>query len=347
MMRDNENSNISRRNFIKLGAGSAVLVGTSCSMKKEKPSGEAVLPQRRLGQTNMQASILAMGGGSALSMVEKDEDALALIDLARRKGINYFDTGSGYGRGKSETLLGQALSPFRKDVYLATKYDTGENYDQLMKSFEQSLQRFQSDYLDVAQMHGLVSMEQVDEMFSSGALDTLVKLKEQKVLRYIGVTSHAHPPALTEAMKRFDFDVVQMAANASKVPFNFEFEKVGNSSFEELSLPVALEKKVGIWAFKATAQRRLLPKTGDEPDKADGLTLIRYCLSLPVHGLTLGMTTPEHVESAVALASNLTPMTQEEMRALNKKLAPSANPVTLHYLRPGYVDDGGWRAHMA
>jgi hypothetical protein len=336
---------MTRRDFLKIGAAGAAFAGmaSACSRKP----GEAIVPRKALGKTGMMASIIGMGGGSALSMIKNDEEALALIDLARRKGINFFDSGSEYGGGTSETRFGLALKDYRKDVYLSTKYGPDSSPDILMKKFETTLSRFHTDYLDVANMHGLGKVEDVEKMFSSGALETLVKLKEQGVVKNISLTSHNCPPALAEAMKRFRFDVVLMAANASKVPFvGGEFEVAGLGSFEDTSLPAALEQGIGVWAFKITGQRRLIVKN-NEPDKAPGLELIRYGLSLPVHGVLLGMHTVEHVTSAAELAATFTPMTKEEMRSLNERLAPSANELVLDYLRPAYRDDGGYRPHLA
>ncbi|MBN2290484.1 MAG: aldo/keto reductase, partial [Candidatus Glassbacteria bacterium] len=234
----------------------------------------------------------------------------------------------------------------RSEVYLSTKYSPGDTPDKLMHDFETSLKRFRTDYVDVANMHGLGSLDDVELMFSSGALETLVKLKEQGVVKYIGMTSHNHPPATVEAVKRFDFDVALMAANASKVPFFGEFDTQVDASFEDTALPLALEKGMGVWAFKVTGQRRLIRKK-DEQDKAPGSELIRYALSLPVHGIVLGMSTPEHVESAAALAAGFTPMTREEMLHWNDCLAESANQMALDYMRRDYLDDGGYRAHLA
>ncbi|HUU28339.1 MAG TPA: aldo/keto reductase, partial [archaeon] len=290
--------------------------------------------------------VLGMGGGSALSMVKEDDLAVALIDFARRKGVNYFDTGSEYGGGKSEQRFGEALSGYRKEIYLSTKYGVGEAPDELKKKVETSLSRFRTDYIDVANMHGLTGVEDVEKMFSSGAMETLVKLKEEGTVKYIGFTSHSSPAASIEALKRFDFDTCLMAANASKVPYVGEFEGIADASFEDEAIPLGLEKGVGVWAFKITGQRRLIARN-NEPDKAPGLELIRYALSLPVHGVILGMNMPEHVETAAALTADFTPMTKEEMRQWNERLAPSANELTLDYLRADYVDDGGYRAHLA
>ena len=59
------------------------------------------------------------------------------------------------------------------------------------------------------------------------------------------------------------------------------------------------------------------------------------------------MNTKENIDQAVEMACNHTPMTPEEMRAWNEKLAPNANKLTLFYLRDGYADDGAPRAHLA
>ena len=336
------NGKLSRRDFLKISAAGAALIGAASG---GSCSGEAIIPKKPLGKTGMNVSILALGGGSALSMVKKDEEALALIDLARRKGVNYFDSGSEYDNGKSEARLGEALAPYRKDVYLSTKYAPGSSPDEIRKGFETSLKRFRTDYLDNANMHGLTKPSDAELMFTSGALETLVKLKEEGVVKHIGVTNHRPAPCV-EALKRFQFDSVSMATNATRIHFLDEFSGPPEGSFEDVAIPLGLEQGIGLWAFKVTGQRRLIQQKG-EPDKAPGLELIRYAYSLPVHGVILGMSTPEQVESAAKLASSFTAMTEEEKKYWNERLAPNATPLTLDYLREGYVDDGGWRAHLA
>ncbi|HUU26489.1 MAG TPA: aldo/keto reductase [archaeon] len=336
---------VNRREFLAGTVGAVALgAGLSCSRGNGGGTGKA-LPRRKLGRTDMNISIIGMGGGSTLSMVKDYQNALALVDLARTRGINLFDSSANYGP-KSEGCFGEALQNHRKEVYFSTKYETEHSPDQVMKNVESSLKRLRTDYIDIAHMHAIKDLQELETMFRSGALETLVKLKEQGVIRYIGVTSHNHPPALAEALRRFEFDVCMMGANASKVPFLFEYDPKADGSFEELTLPLAIEQGIGVIAFKITGQRRLIRK-GDETDKSPALELIRYGLSLPVHGILLGVNAPEQVISACELACNFTPMTPDEMRGMNERLAPSANQLTLHYLRPDYVDDGGPREHLA
>jgi uncharacterized protein len=349
--RDISPERMNRRDFIKMGTASAALIGgVSCSAEKKEAGdqvkSEAIVPKKQLGRTSIIASTLAMGGGSALSMIKKDEDALALIDLARRKGVNYFDSGAGYGEGKSEMRFGEALEGHRSEIYFSTKYSASDTPDKLRKKVETSLKRFRTDYIDVGNIHGLSKMGDVESMFSSGALETLVKLKEEGLVKYIGFTSHNNPLASAEALKRFDFDVILLAANASKVPFFGEFETPIEANFEDTGMPLALQKGVGVWSFKVTGQRRLIQKN-DEQEKAPGAELLRYAMSLPSHGIVLGMHTTEHVISAAEMAAGFTPMTKEEMRSWNERLAAHANELTLDYLRDDYIDDGGYRAHLA
>lgn len=337
---DKKGQGLNRRDFIKTAAVGAAALGavsyTGCG------KGEAIVPRRPLGKTGMNVSILALGGGSALSMEKDDQKALALIDLARRKGINYFDTGSEYGGGQSEIRIGEALEGYRKDLYLSTKFSPDLGPDKLMKNFERSLKRLRTDYVDNANMHGLTKPEDAELMFSTGTLEKLVELKEQGVVRNIGATAH-RPTPLYEGMKRFQFDSVSCATNATGYHFVSEFDKI-TGSFEDTVIPLANEQGIGLWAFKVTGQRLLIAQEENDPHRAPGLELIRYGFSLPVHGVILGMTYPEHVETACDLAANLTPMTEQEMKEMNRKLAPSADRLT--YLDPDYIDDGGWRAHL-
>ena len=134
---------------------------------------------------------------------------------------------------------------------------------------------------------------------TNGTVKALYRLRDQKMVRFIGVTSR-RPATLAKALDRYDFDATQMALNAGlqgRSPDGGGYWKKGGAddlfgealppkphpgtSFEEVALPVAVRKKLGIVAMKVTAQEGLL---GTGSGKADAAQLIRYALSLPVSG---------------------------------------------------------------
>lgn len=119
---------------------------------------------RRLGKTELQVSEVAFGawqlGNNDAWGGMSDAEALNLVARARALGCNLFDTAPNYGHTKSERLLGQALKGQRDQVVLVSKFghrpDTGENdftAEWFWQSLEQSLQRLQTDYLDVILAH--------------------------------------------------------------------------------------------------------------------------------------------------------------------------------------------------
>jgi uncharacterized protein len=166
-------------------------------------------------------------------------------------------------------------------------------------------------------MHALMTPEELAKAEGpDGVLKTLYKLRDQKVCRAIGVTCHGNPALLKTALEHNDFDCTQMALNAAKVGNVFgEAAKGYTSSFEELALPVALGKKMGVTAMKVFAQERLNGKAPVEK-------LISYALSLPVAAAIVGMPKVENIAQNVQVAKAFRPLPREEMNQLNKQMLP-------------------------
>src|ERR1700694_5985059 len=96
----------------------------------------------------------------------------------------------------------------------------------------------------------------------------VLEAREQKMARFIGMTSHTNGEVMAQAIRRNDLDCVQMALNASR-----------NGRFEALALPEAKKKNLGIIAMKVTGQEYLL---GNGSGKTDMKSLLHYSMSLPV-----------------------------------------------------------------
>ncbi len=140
------------------------------------------------------------------------------------------------------------------------------------------------------------------------------KMKEQKMARFIGVTCHANPKVLKQALERHDFDSTQMALNIAQIGNAAPSDKAGKgvtgaSGFEAIAMPVALRKKMGLTAMKVFAQEKLLGKARPE-------MLIRYAMTLPVNVAVVGMPNLDHLAQNIAVAKAFKPLGKDDMKSL-------------------------------
>ena len=319
---------LTRRHF--LGGAAAVAAGGQTAL------GNGKLPSRPLGRTGARPSILAMGCGSRLAMYEEEDKAIEALNLALDLGVTYLDTAQSYGRGNSELWVGKVMAERRNEVFLATKI-AFRDYDQAMRRTEESLKRLQTDQIDLIHIHSLKGQEDLAAI-EAGSLRALKELREQKVCRFAGITSHSYPDVLATALERHDFDCTQMALNAAKQGRSENAQNpvdhIPEDSFEALALPVALRKKMGVLVMKATGQEALV---GTGPGKADIGRLLQYALSLPVTSAVVGMPTLEYLREDVKVAANFQPMPAEEMQRFSKELA-GANKQALDHCFHCHVD---------
>jgi hypothetical protein len=165
-----------------------------------------------------------------------------------------------------------AKSQGRRDsVFLATKVSPRDGAE-AAKSFEESLKALQVDRVDLLHIHALTTEDDLAKIEAKdGVLQQILKFREQKMARFIGITSHADPSVMKTALERHDFDCTQMALNAGLTNIIKGGGKRGMvpnpaipTSFESLALPVALRKKMGVLAIKAFAQDHLSVQAAHE-----------------------------------------------------------------------------------
>ena len=155
-----------------------------------------------------------------MSLGENDEANSRLLNEAFDKGINFFDTADLYQKGFNETTVGKALKEKRKEVIIATKvgnqwredgsgWDWNPNKAYIFSAVEKSLQRLQSDYIDLYQLHGGTIDDPIDETIEAFEL-----LKQQGKIRYYGISS-IRPNVIREWIKRSNIgkcdDAIQFA----------------------------------------------------------------------------------------------------------------------------------------
>ncbi|WP_165235909.1 aldo/keto reductase [Aquisphaera insulae] len=304
---------LSRRQFLQ-GAAAGAIAAPAAAF-----GAAATLPKRTLGRTGIEASIVGFGSGSRFLMYEREDKALEALSLALDLGITYIDTAHSYGDGKSEERIGRILPERRNQVVVATKL-SARTADAARRQIELSLKRLRTDRLDVLHIHALAGPEDLAAIEKpDGILKALYEARDQKVTRAIGITCHAAPEALKLALERHDFDCTQMALNAAMARMadakgGMKATPMARGGFEELALPVAVRKRMGVIAMKVFAQDQIVAAAPIEK-------LLGYALSLPVSLASLGMPKPEFIARNTELARTFTPMSAEDRRRLTDSIA--------------------------
>src|ERR1035437_8987893 len=250
-----------RREFLKAGgavtaallAPSALATTTNKSLPTlpSNPRTIASMPTHNLGKTGYKVGIFSLGGQASLEKPNNEAVAVPIIERALDLGVNYIDTSSIYGGPArwSEQYVGKVMAHRRNQAFLATKTKE-RTRDDSMRMIEKSLQLLQTDHVDLWQLHDIGTLFDVNQVFAKGgAMEALIEMKEQKVVRHLGLTGHYRPDALMEGIRRYPFDTVLMAMSAAD-PHHF--------SFNESLLPLAVERQMGIIGMKVPGRGRLL-----------------------------------------------------------------------------------------
>jgi len=301
---------LTRRNFIE----SATLASLAAQAVATAADPKTGMPMRTLGKTGEKVSLLAFGSGSRWLSYKDPEKGMAALERALKAGVNYVDSAATYGDGQSESWIGQYLKGHKKDFFLVTKI-TPRDGDGAMRQIERSLKNFGVQQVDLMHIHSLGGEDDLAKVEAKGGiLDVVRKMKEQKVARFIGVTSHSNPMVLKTFLERANLDSVQMALNIAKIGNAAPSQKAGEgqtgaSGFESIAMPVALRKNMGLTAMKVFAQDKLI-------GKADPSILLRYAMTLPVSAAVAGMPQIEHIDQNLQVARTFKPLSREEMNKL-------------------------------
>lgn len=151
--------------------------------------------------------------GAAALARSTPEDAAAALTLLDRYGINHIDTAASYGR--SERLVGAWMPQHRDRFFLATKTNE-RSYEASKEQFAKSLERLQTDHVDLLQLHNLVDEAEWEQALGpDGALRAALEARDAGKLRFIGVTGHGVTVAAMHlrSLERFAFDSVLLPYN--------------------------------------------------------------------------------------------------------------------------------------
>jgi aryl-alcohol dehydrogenase-like predicted oxidoreductase len=241
---------------------------------------------KQLGNTGLFVSEICLGamtfGGNENAGMWKAIGRLGqaevdtIVGRALAAGVNFFDTADVYSFGQSERLLGQAfrnLGAARKDVVIATKVfgemgpgpnDRGASRGHIMDSVHGSLERLQTDHIDLYQIHGNDSVTPVEETLR--ALDDLVR---QGLVRYVGVSNWtawkiAKALGQSEARGLARFETLQA------------YYSIAGRDLERELAPLAMEEKLGLMVWSPLAGGLLSGKFGPGAKAEEGARRVNF-----------------------------------------------------------------------
>ncbi len=336
-----------RRSFLKAGgvATASLLAPSAFADTASRtlpalpvnPRTPKAMPTRNLGKTGYKVGIFSLGGQASLEKPSNFDVAVPIIERALDLGVNYIDTSSIYGGPDrwSEQYVGKVMAHRRNEAFLATKTKE-RTRDGSMRMIEKSLQLLQTDHVDLWQLHDVGTMTDINEIFAKGgAMEALMEMQQQKVVRYLGITGHYRPDALIEGIKRYPFDTILMAMNAAD-PHHY--------SFNDALLPLAVERQMGIIGMKIPGRGRILstwtpPSIEQQKHSWEGMTIqttspgtlnmreaMYYTLSRPVSTVIIGCDTIAQLEENVQLARAFTPLNDTQQQQLVARAEPCAKP---------------------
>jgi predicted aldo/keto reductase-like oxidoreductase len=304
-----------RRDFVvgAAGAGAALSVFPAGLQGLEREKGRGGLERRALGKTGEKLSIVGFGG-----IVVKDAttgQAAERVRAAIEAGVNYFDVAPSYGN--AEDMLGPALEPHRKGVFLACKTQ-GRTKEAATAELESSLRKMRTDHFDLYQHHAVTKKADVATILGpGGAMEAFEAAKKAGKVRFLGFSAHS-VEAATALMEGYAFDTLLF-------PVNYATWHAGG--FGPQVLARAQEKGMGILCLKAMAKGpwpqgapKRYAKCWYEPlDTPEAAALgLRFTLSHPV---TAAIPPGDETLFALALklAAGFEPLSAAEVEAVKAR----------------------------
>lgn len=278
------------------------------------------MERRQYGSHDVELSIVGFGG--ILVTDETAEEAQRRVSRAIDRGVNYFDVAPSYGN--AEEMLGPALEPYRGDVFLACKTNV-RDAEGAEKEFGESLRKLRTGHIDLYQLHGIQTDEEVDAVLArKGALSLFQRLRERGDISYIGFSAHNEEAAL-RLLETFSFDSVLF-------PINWATWHAGGIG--QRIVEAAQKHDTAVLALKSLAKRRWHDgedrawkkvwyrpaDTYEEVERA-----LRFTLSRPV----VAAVSPghmEHLEWACDVADRFVPLAPEEEVEI-EEMAKGADPI--------------------
>lgn len=222
------------------------------------------MEKRKLGASDLDVSVLGLGcwqfGGGNYWGAQDQSDVNLVVHRAMELGVNYFDTAEAYNNGESESSLGVALKGRRDKAVIGSKISPDHMYPVMIRErCEASLQRMQTDYIDLYMVHWPISGHAIAHYTKDPqliaqppdireAFGELAKLQHENKIRHIGVSNHG-----IQQMK--ELQVLELPFVANELAYN-----LFSRAIEDSILPYCLSHSIGVIGYMPLQQGLLTGK---------------------------------------------------------------------------------------
>ncbi len=328
-----------RRDFLgRMAAGIAGVTGSTLGPSAMEKALAATTSQgmiyRTMGRSGEKVSLLGLGGYH-IGMQPTEQESIRLIRTAIDHGVTFMDNCWDYNDGASEVRMGKALQDgYRKKVFLMTKSDA-QVKGAWEKQLHESMQRLQTDVIDLIQFHEVIRMGDPDRIFGpGGAFEAALAARKAGKVRYIGFTGHKDPDIHLKMLETgfkhgFTFDAVQMPLNVLDPHYH---------SFAEKVVPVCVKHGIGVLGMKPLANGIIPQNHVDSP-----IDCLHYAMNLPTSVVINGCDTMERLNQAFEAVHTFKPLSKEQVAELLAKTAKAAANGGLQPFKTTHEYDGTYQ----
>jgi aryl-alcohol dehydrogenase-like predicted oxidoreductase len=267
---------------------------------------------RTLGSSGEQVSLIGLGGHHVGRPADEPE-GIRIVREAVDRGITFLDNCWDYHDGGSEIRMGKALRDgYRDKVFLMTKID-GRTKEAAARQIDESLQRLQTDRLDLLQHHEVIRLEDPDRIFAAGGAEEAVRAAQQAgKVRFVGFTGHKDPVVHLRMLDVAQahgvrFDAVQMPLNVMDAHFR---------SFQQHVLPRLVDARTGVLGMKSMGDKVILDSGAVKP-----IECLHYAMTLPTSVVITGIDRLELLDQALEAVRTFHPLTPAEVDSLLTRTA--------------------------
>ena len=276
------------------------------------PVNQKPLQTRIFGNTDQKVTRAGLGGEGVLRTHGRNGEAREVIEAAIAGGINYFDSARVYA--DSELYYGHIWKEqpeLRARVFQASK-SPGRDKASALADLQQSLERLQTDYLDLWQIHDVRTPQDIASIAGpGGALEAFVEAKASGIVRFIGVTGHHDPRILTQAVREWPVDAVMLPVNP--------VEQILGGFLTD-TLPAARKKGVAVIGMKVLGGGHFIL----DRSQITATALIRYALCLDIDVAIVGCSTASEVNTLAEIGRMTRALAEEDRGDILNAFQPIA-----------------------